>query len=349
MARTVDLDRVMADVAVAVDKNFPDAHNAIADTDLVAVSNWASTGSLALDRAIAGRIPGGIPMGPKRGRVVHIYGEKSLGKSVLLDMIFLSTQRMGGLCNVSETEGSRERHFAEAIGVNLRRLNVQRPPTIEMLIDAWLDWEAKTRARVGPDVPLLGGLDSLELVEGKRTYGIKMSGKEGGVHEFGGGRAAAIGAGCRNVAHICATGRTSWVILNQVRESVGVMFGNPKKPGGGKAVPFFASVEIELKSSKYGRISDDRGRAAGIWVHARVVKNKVAPPFAECEFLIRFDTGVQKWAGVLETLEAEGRVGVKRNKDLTLASNEFTDLKTGEVLPLPQFTKWCMESKVLES
>lgn len=349
MPKVVDLVKAMADVSAEVNQAFPDVHNEIAKQDLVPVSDWASTGSLALDRAIAGRLPGGVPMGPRRGRVVHIYGEKSLGKSVLLDMVFRSVQQMGGVCNVSETEGSREPHFAEAIGLDLRLLNVQRPPTIEMLIDAWLDWVAKTRKRVGPGVPIIGGLDSLELVEGKRTFGIKMSGKEGGAHEFGGGRAAAIGAGCRKVAHVCSTERTSWVILNQVREAVGVMFGNPKKPGGGKAVPFFASVEVELKSSKYGKVLDDRGRAAGIWVHARVVKNKVAPPFAECEFLIRFDTGVQKWAGVLETLEAEGRVAVRRNKDLKLASDEFTDLATGEVLPLAEFTAWCGRTRVLES
>jgi recombination protein RecA len=127
------------------------------------------------------------------------------------------------------------------------------------------------------------------------------------------------------------------------------MFGSQQKPGGGKAVPFFASVEIHLRSSRYGKVLDDRGRAIGIWVHARIIKNKVAPPFAECEFLIRFDSGVQKWPGVLETLEAENRVAVKRNKDFSLASDEFTDLKMGEVLPLANFQQWCIDSKVLES
>jgi len=189
--------------------------------------------------------------------------------------------------------------------------------------------------------------NSLEMIESERTFGVAMSGKEGGKYEFGGGRSQVISAGCRKMAHICSTTPTSFVLINQVREAIGVLFGDKRKPTGGKMPRFFASVEVHLSGSKYGYVQDTQKRRTGRWVHARVVKNKVAPPFGEAEVLIDYWKGVHRYAGLLESLELDGLVAVKRNKDGSLAEKEFTVAKTGEVLPQAGFLSWCKSSGVL--
>ena len=338
--KQADLRMLIKTAATAVQKQYPSSLTMIAAKDLVPVSEWASTGSVALDRAISAKCPGGIPIGPKRGRVVHLYGDPSTGKSLILDVLFASCQAQGGVCIVSETEGSRDPHFAAAVGLNLDDLVIQRPDTIELLFDSGMAYILKLRDG-GFDGPVLWGLDSLETVEAGRTFGIKMSGKEGGNFQFGGGRAAAISAGCRKIAAMCNRTQTSFVILNQMKDNVGVMFGATKKPTGGNSPKFMASVEVRLSSSKFGKI-ERNGRIYARWVHARVEKNKVAAPFAQCDFLIDFDKGVNKWAGLMEALETESLV--RRDKDGT----NFVDLKTGEVVPLLDFIGWASATGRLE-
>lgn len=335
-----DVRKLIARATAAVKKKYSGALPAVAADDLVGVGLWASTGSLALDRAIARTVPGGVPLGPKRGRVAHIFGDPSTGKSLILGHLFKSAQDLGGICVCSDTEGTWDPHFPEAIGLDLERLAVLRPRTIEELFDTGIAFVEEVR-RADPDVPVLCGLDSLELVEAGRTFQVAMSGKEGGRHEFGGGRAAAIGAGCRKVANLCGRGQTSFVILNQVRENIGVMFGASKRPPGGLSPRFMASIEVSLARSRYGQVKVG-DRVVGQWVHAKVVKNKVAEPFSFCDFLIRFDTGVQRWSGVLEQLEAEGRVTVERRGEKgPIAGREFVDVRTGEAVPLADFVAWC--------
>jgi recombination protein RecA len=308
---------------------------------------WISTGSFALDYALRWKAPGGIPMGPTNGRVIHIFGDPSLGKSVLIDHLVKNTQEIGGYTYVSETEGSRDLHFAEALGVNLDDFFVQpAPDTIEQMFDMGIKYHSDVRKH-DKTSPFFWGVDSLETIEAGRTFGVTMSGKQGGVHEYGGGRAGAIGAALRKLAHICALYPTTVVLLNQVRDRPGIMFGDPKKPTGGNAPRFLASAEVKLTSSEYGMIRE-RNRMTGRWVHARLVKNKMAAPFGEADFVIDFKRGIRPWPGVLEQLEADGIVSVKRNKDKTIAEQEFVVVKTGEVLPLAQFTQWCVQEKMLE-
>lgn len=337
------IERASAAVRKRYGDNVPSER---ASVDLVALEDsvFVSTGSLALDRAIAGRIPGGIPVGPKRGRVVHIFGDPSLGKTLLLDMLLMGCQVIKGLGLVSEVEGSRDPHFAKAIGLDLSLVEIQRPRTVEELFDAGLDFIADVR-KSDSDIPILWGWDSLELVEAGKTFGDRMS--ESGSFHYGGGRAEAIGAGCRKVAVECSRHPTTFVILNQIRENVGVMFGAAKKPPGGHAARFFASVEVQLSSSKLGRV-EQKGRVTARWVHAKIVKNKIAAPFAECDFLIDFHKGVRRWSGLAEMLDREEIISAKKDQKGRVVGDEFIVTATGECLPLKEFTAWCEREKVLE-
>lgn len=336
-----------AGAAAAVNQLYGAGRMGTAGKILTRPSLWASTGSYALDYALRWRAPGGIPMGPTNGRVIHIFGDPSLGKSVIIDHIVWGVQQLQGYTYVSETEGSRDLHFAEALGVNLDTFYVQpAPDTIEQMFDMGIKYHDDIRKH-DKRSPFFWGIDSLETIEAGRTFGVTMSGKQGGAHEYGGGRAGAIGAALRKLAHICALYPTTVVLLNQVRDRPGIMFGDPKKPTGGNAPRFLASAEVKLTSSEYGMIREGN-RVTGRWIHARVVKNKMASPYGEADFLIDFKQGIQRWPGVLEQLEADKLVAVKRNKDKSIAEDEFTVVKTGEVLPLAEFTRWCVQQKMLE-
>jgi recombination protein RecA len=310
-----------------------------ASVDLVSVTQWASIGNLALDRIMGGGLPGGIPMGPRRGRVVHLAGDPSTGKSMLLDHIFLAVQKMNGVCLRTETEGTAEAHYARQIGVDLSLVHIQRPNTLEEAFDGGVAWCNEMRA-LSQYVPIVWGFDTLETIEAGRTFQVMMSGKAGGAHQYGGGRPAAIGSGCRKMSNICNHSPTSFVMLNQVREEIGVMFGNRKRTPGGKAPKFMATIEVMLSSSKFGRIKEG-DNVVGCWVHARTIKNKVAPPHQVCDFLIDYRHGVNKHSGLLELL-------ILQNRIKKMSAGEFADVRSGEVWPMARFVEWVYGSGVLD-
>lgn len=346
MAGATDRKRMIERASQAVRKLYGDGKSVRASLDLAFPTMWASTGSYVLDRIIAGHVPGGVPLGPRRGKVIHVFGPWSVGKSVLVDQVGAEVQRkFKGLVLITETEGSRDPHFANAVGLDLTETEIQRPDTLEELFDYGFDWINDVRKQ-DMQIPIFWGIDSLETIEAAQTFQVKMSGKQGGAYEFGGGRPGKIGAGLRKMANLCSKHQTSVLMINQIRERPGVMFGKKTGSTGGKAPKFLASCEIELTSSRLGVI-ETNGRATARWVHAKAVKNKVSAPFASGDFLIDFNKGVQRWPGVLEMLEAEKLVRTKRNKDGSLADSEFTIIRTGEVLPLTEFIAWCARENVL--
>jgi recombination protein RecA len=341
--------RIVERASALVRKTYGENSSDRADRVLAYPSIFASTGSIVLDRAITGHLPGGIAFGPKRGRVYHGFGDPSLGKSVIGDMIVWHVQSdLNGYNLISETEGSRDAHFADALGTDLERVEIQMAPhTIERMFDMGIDYHDSVRA-TDKTTPFFWLIDSLETVASGRTFGVKMSGKQGGVYEYGGGRAGAIGDGLRRLADLCAQYPTSVLLLNQVRERPGVMFGDSKTPTGGKSPRFLASAEFKLSASKFGVVDGGNGRGAGRWVHAKIVKNKTASPYAQCEFYIDFQKGLHKWAGLIEALDAEGIVAIKHNPKGQFTGTEFTVRKTGEVLPIGEFTTWVQREKILE-
>lgn len=292
-------------------------------------SVFVSTGSLALDRICSGRLPGGVPIGERYGRVVHIYGVWSTGKSILLDEMFEDVLNVhGGLAYCIEAEGTRDTHFATAIGTPLDLLEIDQPDTLEEAVDHFLDWHGAVRAK-DPRIRVLAGLDSLDATEAGRAAETGLS--EGGGWHYGGGKSEALGAGLRKITKQCARYPTTFVILNQTREAVGVMFGPKQKSTGGGAPHFYASLELSLTLSPLGDVlgpyrgtpltaamrkklgfgPNDHGDVVGRWVRAKVTKTKLASTLhSTADFYIDFAHGIHKWGGLLQQMIVAGRVHV---------------------------------------
>lgn len=313
-----------------VKKEFKGAISDIASRALEFPSMWASTGALSLDRLFAGSNPGGIPMGPRYGRIIHIPGEWSTGKSLLLDHMFKSViVDLGGLAKCTETEGSRDPHFAKAIGLPLDLLSIDRPDTFEQAFDMFIEWHDAIR-KEDEEIPIIWGFDSLDSTEAEKAAKEGLS--QGGGWKFGGGRAEALGAGLRKIARITSRYPTTMVMLNQTRDNVGVMFGPKKRTPGGNPPHFYASLEVWLKGSPrpdHGYVRDNRvqmklskeaikrlglyhfddGSVIGRYITATCTKTKMAPTLdTSAEFYIDFRYGVHYWEGLAERLMFEGQL-----------------------------------------
>ena len=308
---------------------------------------FVSTGSYALDRICAGKLPGGLPLGPLQGRVIHVAGSWSSGKSLLLDHLFKSTVDAGGLALCSEAEGSRVAYFAKIIGLDLSRVHLQYPSTLEEVFDAGLSWHDAIRAHPGGEtVPILWGLDSLNANETERVAG-KGLGDSGGWH-YGGGVSEALTAGLRKVVRACIRYPTTFVMLNQTRDAIGMVYGPKKITPGGQAPHFYASIELMLSPSVLGveratpvklAASEktrkalglpkvDVGDVVGQWVTAHVTKTKVASTFnRKAHFLVNFHRGVHRWAGLLQVLMQEGVVSLTPDKAVVQGERHFASVR----------------------
>lgn len=348
MARKKFDRRELLDLAEgSVRKRYKDALIGAAARELETPSVFVSGGSLALDRVCAGRLPGGLPIGPRFGRVVHVPGEWSTGKSVLLDEWFRNTiVDLRGLAYCTEAEGTRDTHFATAIGLPLDMLVIDRPGTLEEGVDHFLEWHDAVRAK-DPTVPVLAGLDSLDAAEPERAAKEGLS--EGGGWHYGGGKSEALGAGLRKITKRCARYPTTYVILNQTRDNVGVMFGPKKRSSGGNPPHFFASLELWLTLSPLGDVRapyrgtpltpalrkrfgfgpSDHGDVVGRWVRAKVTKTKLASTLGRtADFYIDFERGVHRWGGLLQQMIVDGKVTVREDGTY---SHRIVDAATGEV------------------
>lgn len=347
------IDRLLKKAEETVNKKFRDNELSGRAWDILSrPTSWASTGSLVLDYLCTGAIPGGIPIGPQ-GRIVHLVGDWSTGKSLILDHIFKSVLDKGGLCLCSETEGTRDPHFAEAIGLDLTKVTIQRPESIEQLFDAGIAWHNAIREAEKEEglehAPIVWGVDSLDSVESGKTLSVNLS--EGGGWHYGGGRAEALGAGLRKVTKLTSRYPTSLVLLNQTRENVGVLFGPKKRSPGGNPPHFYASLELWLSpiSGAGGVVREEieanlsknkakelgantTGRVVARWVKAEVKKTKLGPTFdMSGRFLIDFDKGIVRHSGVSGLLAGLGLLGQDgRQLVLTLPGFEPRTFKSVE-------------------
>lgn len=346
-----------------VRKRYKDALIGRAAKEMELPSVFVSGGALSLDRICAGQNPGGLPIGPRYGRVVHVFGDWSTGKTVVLDEWFKDTiVGHNGLAFCMEAEGTRDPHFANAIGLPLDLLELDRPDTLEAGIDHFIAWHDAIREK-DTTVPLLGGLDSLDSTEAGKAAEKGLS--EGGGWRYGGGKSEALGAGLRKIVKRCARYPTTFVILNQTRANVGVMFGPKRRPSGGDPPRFYASLELALRVSPLGDVRGpyrgtplsaalrkrfgfgpaDHGDVVGRWVRAKVTKTKLALTLdRSADFYIDFQRGVHKWGGLLQQMIYEGRLLVREDgtcqhrtvdADGVQVCEEFKDTK--------DWTAWIMQ------
>src|SRR3981189_2840775 len=285
-ARNKNLDLAIQQIA----KDYGDgAIMRLGDEKIVDI-DVIPTGNILIDRALG---VGGFP----RGRVVEVFGPESSGKTTLTLTVIAQAQKRGGLAAFIDVETALDPQHPKKLGVNLDDLLVSQPSSGE---EALRICETLVRSNA-LDVIVL---DSVAALVTKQ----ELEGEIG--DSTVGAQARLMSAALRKLAALISKARTIVVFTNQIREKIGVMFGNPETTPGGKALKFYASIRVDIR--RIGAIKQTDGTVVGNRTKVKIVKNKVAPPFTEAEFDIMYNGGISN-VGALLDLALEKNILEKRS------------------------------------
>lgn len=300
------------------------AYNLVKDEDSPAnVSEWISTGSTTLNLAISNRKHGGYPV----GRIIEITGWEQSGKSLLAAHAMVSTQQKGGLAVYIDTETSASWEFWKAIGVDVDKVLYIPVDTIERVFEVMESIIEKIRAS-DKDRLVTIIVDSVAAATTENEQASDYN-KDG----WNTDKAIIMSKSMRKITNMIGRERICCIFTNQLREKLGVMFGDNSTTSGGKALQFHASVRLRLKSvGKIKRKEDDM--IIGSEVRAKVKKNRVGPPHREAGFQIYFDRGIDDYASWMETLKKYNLVS---GGGAGWYTYEVVDIETGEVLSEEKF------------
>ena len=290
---------------------FLDGHDET-PTDL---TEWISTGSSMLDLAISNRPNGGIPV----GRITEITGLEASGKSLLAGHMLANTQKKGGLAVYIDTENAMNEEFLRAIGVDVANMLYIQLEAVEDIFEVVEDIIVKVRESQKDRLVSIV-VDSVAAATTKVEQSADYD-KDG----WATSKAIVLSKAMRKITQLIGRQRVCLIFTNQLRQKLGVMFGDPWTTSGGKALGFHASCRLRLKAA--GQIKskiDGKDQTIGIKTKAVVVKNRMGPPLRTAEFEIYFDSGVDDYGGWLQVM--------KDRKLISLAGAwyTYTDTVTGK-------------------
>jgi len=249
----------------------------LGDNNKLAVET-VSTGSLAIDLTLGG---GGLP----RGRIIEIYGPESSGKTTFCLSVIAEAQRRGGLAAFIDVEHALDPKYARVVGVKVDDLLVSQPDSGE---DALNITETLIRSNA-IDVIVI---DSVAALITK----AELDGQMGDLTM--GSQARLMSQAMRRLTAVVSKTKCICIFTNQIREKIGVMFGSPETTSGGRALKFFSSIRIDIR--RKDQIKTPDGKVIGNRTKLKIVKNKIAPPFTECEFDIMYDEGISASGSIID-------------------------------------------------
>ena len=285
------------------------------------VTDWISTGSTMLDIAISNKPNGGVAV----GKITELNGLEGSGKSLIGSHLLASTQRKDGIAVYIDTESAVSPEFLEAIGIDTTKMLYVHLETVEEIFDTIETIVTKIRES-DKDKLVTILVDSLAAASTKVEMDADFD-KDG----WATAKAIIISKAMRKITQMIARQKVALVFTNQLRQKLGVMFGDPWTTSGGKALPFHSSTRVRFRN--IGQIKDGNKNTIGIKIKGQVIKNRLGPPMRTAEFPLYFDTGIDDFGSWLNVM--------KEHKLIKQGGSWYTldevDSKTGEVIKEHKF------------